>query len=132
MAAMKIFWKNKLVGKVIKNFNLFDATGLFLYPLKVSENQMISDVFFYGLILWRAPTSIQFSISSWNFAHVSYLPMSAKGCAVFFFILLRSWVICKNLKDLVSTRSSFTLLLITQDLNKIKKNPEHPFVDTVK
>ena len=51
MAAMKIFWKNKLVGKVIKNFNLFDATGLFLYPLKVSENQMISDVFFYGLIL---------------------------------------------------------------------------------
>ena len=28
--------------------------------------------------------------------------------------------------------SFLTLLLITQDLNKIKKNPEHPFVDIVK
>ena len=44
MDAVKIFWKNKLVEKVIKNFNLCDTTGLFLYPLKVSENQMISDI----------------------------------------------------------------------------------------
>ena len=35
-------------------------------------------------------------------------------------------------KDLVSTHSFFTLLLITQDLNKIKKNPTHPFVDITK
>ena len=35
-------------------------------------------------------------------------------------------------KDLVSTHSFFTLLLITQDLNKIKKNPARPFVDIAK
>ena len=35
---------------------------------------------------------------------------------------------------LLHTQSNqfFTLLLITQDLNKIKKNPEHPFADIVK
>ena len=33
--------------------------------------------------LWRAPT-IEFNIFCWNFAHVSYLPMSAKGCSGFF------------------------------------------------
>ena len=32
----------------------------------------------------------------WNFAHVSYLPISTKGCLGFFLILFRSWVICKN------------------------------------
>ena len=35
-------------------------------------------------------------------------------------------------EDLVSTLSIFILLLISQDLNKIKKNPEHPFVDIIK
>ena len=33
---------------------------------------------------------------------------------------------------MVSTHSFFTFLLITQDLNKIKKNPEHPFLDIIK
>ena len=47
-------------------------------------------------------------------------------CGIFF-ILFRYWVICKNWKDLVSTHSFFTILLITQDLNKIKNI--HPFVD---
>ena len=48
------------------------------------------------------------------------------------------WVFCLDLelfaktkKDLLSTHSFFTLLLITQDLNKIKKNPAHPFVDII-
>ena len=35
-------------------------------------------------------------------------------------------------KDLVSTHLSFTLLLITQDLNKIKKNSTYAFVDIIK
>ena len=48
-----------------------------------------------------------------------------------FFILFRSWVICKNQKDLVSAHSFFIFLLITQDLNEIK-NPENPFLDIVK
>ena len=33
-----------------------------------------------------------------KFPHVFYLVMSTKGCAGFFFILFRSWVICKKLK----------------------------------
>ena len=49
-----------------------------------------------------------------------------------FFILFRSWVTCKNKKTLVSTYSFFTFLLITQDLNKIKKNPKYAFIDIVK
>ena len=28
---------------------------------------------------WQAPTPLQFNIFDWNFAHVSYLPMSTKG-----------------------------------------------------
>ena len=32
----------------------------------------------------------------------------------------------------ISTHSLFALLLITQDLNKIKKNPTYPFVDITK
>ena len=43
-----------------------------------------------------------------------------------FLILFRSWVICKNKKDLVSTHSFFTFLLITQDLNKMKKKKKIP------
>ena len=43
-------------------------------------------------------------------------------------ILLDLELFAKIKKDLVSTHSLFTLLLISQDLNKIK-NPAHPFVD---
>ena len=32
----------------------------------------------------------------WNFAHISYLPMSTKECEGLFLILFRSWVICKS------------------------------------
>ena len=46
-------------------------------------------------------------------------------CSIFK-ILFRSWVTCKK-KDLVSTKSFFTISLINQDLNKILKNPELPF-----
>ena len=56
--------------------------------------------------LWQAPTTVKFSIFCWNFAHVSYLMMSTKGCSEFFFILFRSWVIIKNVKnECVKTRS---------------------------
>ena len=73
--------------------------------------------------LWRAPTTLQFNIFCRNSAHVFYLPKCTKKCGIFF-ISFRFWVICKNLKkDLVSIHSFFTLLLITQDLNKIKKIP---------
>ena len=63
---------------------------------------------------------------------VFYLPMSTKGIVGFFLILVRSELFAKIKKDLVSIHSFFTLLLITQDLNKIKKNPAQPFVGTTK
>ena len=51
-----------------------------------------------------------------------------------FFFCLDLELLAKIKKDLVSTNSIFTFLLITQDLNEIKKikNPEHPFLDIVR
>ena len=57
--------------------------------------------------------------------------MSTKGCVGFFLFYLDLELFAKIKKDLVSTHSFFTLLLITQDLNKIK-HPAHPFVDITK
>ena len=58
--------------------------------------------------------------------------MSTKGCVGFSLLYLDLELFVKIKKYLVSTHSFFTLLLITQDLNKIKKNPEQAFVDIVK
>ena len=55
--------------------------------------------------------------------------MSTKGCVEFFLFHLDLELFAKIQKDLISIQSFFTLLLITKDLNKIKKNPTHPFVD---
>ena len=38
--------------------------------------------------LWQAPTTIEFNIFCWNFAHVSVLPMSTNGCFGFFLFCL--------------------------------------------
>ena len=48
--------------------------------------------------LWRAPATSEFNIFCWNFEHISYSSLSAKGCSGCFFILFRYWVICKNQK----------------------------------
>ena len=58
--------------------------------------------------------------------------MSTKECVGFFLFYLDLELFAKIKKGLVSTHSFFTLLLITQDLNKIKKNPTHSFVDITK
>ena len=56
-----------------------------------------------------------------TFAHVSYLPTSTKG-GLGFFILFFGFELLANIKkDLVSTHSLKLFLLITQNLNKIKK-----------
>ena len=55
--------------------------------------------------------------------------MSAKGCLGFFLFYLDLEFFPKIKKDLVSTHSQKPGLSTTQDLNKIKKNPEQPFVD---
>ena len=72
--------------------------------------------------LLRAPTTIEFNIFCWNFAQVSYLPMSTKQCSRFVLFFLDLELFAKIKNDLVSTHSFFTFLLITQDLNKIKKS----------
>ena len=95
---------------------------VFERPGKLSEN----------LKLWRAPTILQFTISCWNFAHVFYLPLSKEGWVGLFSFYLDLELFAKIKKDLVSTHSFFTLLLITQHLNKIKKNLMHPFEDVTK
>ena len=58
--------------------------------------------------------------------------MSTKGCVGFSLFHVDLEFFAKILKDQVSTHSFFTLLLITRDLNKIKKIPTHPFVDITK
>ena len=68
---------------------------------------------------WRAPTTLQFYIFCWTFAHVSYLPMSTTGYAEFFPFCSDLKLFAKITKDLVSTHSLFTFLLIIQDLKKI-------------
>ena len=78
--------------------------------------------------LWQAPTTLQFNIFCWNFAHVLHFPMSTKKPVEFFLFYLDLELFEKVKKDLVSTHSVFTLLLITQDLNKIKKSPTCFFI----
>ena len=50
-------------------------------------------------------------------------PMSTKGCVGFFLFCLDLELFAKIKKNLVSTHSLFKFLLITQDLEKIKKIP---------
>ena len=58
--------------------------------------------------------------------------MSAKGCLGFSLFCLDLELFAKIKKDLVSTHSQKSGLSITQDLDKIKKSPEHRFVDVGK
>ena len=55
--------------------------------------------------------------------------MSTKVYSGFFLFCLDLELFAKIKKDLVSTHSFFIFSLVPQDLNKIKKNPEHPSVD---
>ena len=54
---------------------------------------------------WRPPTTIEFNIFCWNFAHVSWLPMSTKACSGFFLFCLDLEFFAKIKKPLVSTQS---------------------------
>ena len=67
--------------------------------------------------LWRALTTLEFNIFCWNFAHVSYLPVSTKESFWYFFVLFRSWVTSKNWK-----RLGFYTLTRTNFLNNSRLN----------
>ena len=90
------------------------------------------------VIIWLC-----YNLTSSNYPTVQYF--SLKLCTRFLFtnvykrlssisfILSRSWFINKNVKRPVFyALLFFTYLLITQDLNKIKENPRHSFVNTDK
>ena len=81
--------------------------------------------------LWRALTALQFNIFCWSVAHVSYLPMSTKWCARFISFCLDPELFAK-IKNTWFLHTFFIFLLISQDLNKIKKNPEHHFLGIIK
>ena len=55
--------------------------------------------------------------------------MSQKSCEEFILFHLDLNLFVKIKKDLVSTDSFLTFLLITQDINNIKENPEYSFLD---
>ena len=69
---------------------------------------------------------LQLSYSSIFFAETSHMfstYQSTKACVGFVLFYLDLELFAKIKKDLVSTHSLFTLLLITQDLNNKKKIP---------
>ena len=68
----------------------------------------------------------------WNFAHFCNLTVSTKECSGFFFILFRSCVIDKNVKNECVETTSFLFLQIIQDIYKIENNFEDLYVDTGK
>ena len=76
-------------------------------PLKFRQSSIVSKKPGYlseNWKLWWASTTTEFNIFSWIFAHVSYLPISAKGWSEFF--LFWSWDIDKpGFCDFVETRS---------------------------
>ena len=82
--------------------------------------------------LWWAPTTLQFNIFCWNFLHVSYLPMSTKGCVGFFLFCLDLELFAKIKKK----PGFYTLLFYTFTNNSRSKqnfkNPIHSFVDITK
>ena len=73
--------------------------------------------------LWRASTTIKFNIFCWKFCTRFLLNNAYKKVFRIFFILFRSQVINKNVKDECVETRSFLFLQITQDLNKIQKIP---------
>ena len=81
--------------------------------------------------LWQAPTTIEFNIFCWNFAHVSYLPMSIKGCLGFFYVV---WIL-SNLQKSKQTcflHTCFSHFFNNSRSKQNENNFEHPFADIVK
>ena len=89
---------------------VFEKTDILFENSKTSKNSKIRKL--------QLPYSSSYFF--WEFAHVSYLPMPTKGCVGLFLFCLDLELFAQIKKDLVSTHSLFTLLLIIQDLNKIK------------
>ena len=82
--------------------------------------------------LWRAPTILQFNISCWNFAHVSCLPLSKKGCVWFFLFHLDLELFAEIKKNPCFYILVFYTFIKNSRSKQNKKNPTHPFLDITK
>ena len=71
--------------------------------------------------LWRVSTTLQVEVFCWNLVQVSYLPMSTKRRAGFFWFCLNLELFAKIKKTWFLHTRFLIFLLITQDLNKLKK-----------
>ena len=78
--------------------------------------------------LWRAPTTIDFNIFCWSFAHCSFLPMSTKGCSKFFFFLILILSYLQKLKRSGFYTLVFYIFTNNSKSKQNKENPEHPLV----
>ena len=76
---------------------------------------------------WRklllAPTTMEFNIFRWNFAHVFYLLMSTKACRGFFLFCLDLELLINLVSVSLWKPGLFLFWHITQDLNKRRKPP---------
>ena len=94
---------------------------VFKKPGILSENLKTLTIFNYPTV------PLFFLLKLSTLPKLPYLPMFTKRCVGFFLFCLDLELLVKNKKDLVSTHSFFRFLLITQDLNKIKKIPNTLF-----
>ena len=80
----------------------------------------------------KTPTTVELNIFLLGFCTRLLFTNVYKRCSGFILFCLDLVLFAKIKKDLVSTHSLKPFLLITQDLNKIKKISEHSFVGIVK
>ena len=116
----------KLIPKISEEFCL-----IIIWPhqmLGLKESRYASLFCLKIWKLWRATTILKLNIFWWNFAHVFYLPLSMKVVRNFF-ILFRSWVICKNQKRPAFYTIVFCTFINNSRSKQNKKNPKHLFVD---
>ena len=104
------------IQKFRQNSLVFKKPGIFSENLKIltSSNYPAVQYFLLNLLTRFLLTNVYKSVFG------------------IFLFYLDLELFAKIKKELVSTHSFFTLLLIIQDLNKIKKNPAHPFLDITK
>ena len=96
------------IQKFRQSFIVFDKPGILSGNLKTLTSSNYHTVQYFLLKLCTA-----FLLTN----------VYKRVCGVFFLFYLDLELFAKIKKDLVSTHSFLTLLLVTQDLNKIKKIP---------
>ena len=70
----------------------------------------------------QPPTTIELNILYFNSAHVSYLPISARGCSRFFLFCLDLQLLAQTKEDLVCTHSPKSVFIIFANNSRLKQN----------